>query len=160
MYSTVAHSTLDTICHTNYPPTTHSTYRPNLEVVNGCEAEVKKCSLCLVWSPNIPFTWANAHWSLWFEHIPDSTVLSIPVKLCCFWPAFYSYKKTKTYYILRTIIECNNIFDTNILSRGYPTKLKIYTNSRGVVDYEKRPLQCIMKIPGGWQAMTSNPYSV
>ena len=107
--------------------------------------------------PQIPFTWANAHWSLWFEHIPDSTVLSIPVKLCCFWPAFYSYKKTKTYYILRTIIECNNIFDTNILSRGYPTKLKIYTNSRGVVDYEKRPLQCIMKIPGGVAGYDKQP---
>ena len=29
------------------------------------------------------------------------------------------------------IIWCNNIFDTNILSRGYPTKFKNYGNSRG-----------------------------
>ena len=44
-------------------------------------------------------------------------------------------------YLLQTIIKCNNIFDTNVLSRGYPNKLKIYTNSRG------------------WGAMTSTPYS-
>ena len=48
-------------------------------------------------------------------------------------------------YLLRTIIKCNNMFDTNILSRGYPTKLKIYENSRGWED-----IQCIMEIPGGW----------
>ena len=34
-------------------------------------------------------------------------------------------------YLLPTIIKCNNISNTNVLSRGYPTKLKIYTNSRG-----------------------------
>ena len=45
-------------------------------------------------------------------------------------------------YLLQTIIKCNNIFDTNVLSRGYPNKLKIYTNSRG------------------WGAITSTPYSV
>ena len=36
-----------------------------------------------------------------------------------------------TNYLLPTIIKCNNIFDTNILSRGYPTKLKICANPRG-----------------------------
>ena len=45
-------------------------------------------------------------------------------------------------YLLQTIIKCNNIFDTNVLSRGYPNKLEIYTNSRG------------------WGAITSTPYSV
>ena len=29
------------------------------------------------------------------------------------------------------IIKCNNIFDTNILSRGYPIKLNNNGNSRG-----------------------------
>ena len=53
-------------------------------------------------------------------------------------------------YLLRTIIKCNNIFDTNILSRGHPTKLKIYGNSRGWGGgYDKHPLQCIMEIPAG-----------
>ena len=33
--------------------------------------------------------------------------------------------------LVRIIISCNNIFDTNILSRGYSAKLKNYGNSRG-----------------------------
>ena len=53
-------------------------------------------------------------------------------------------------YLLQTIIKCNNIFDTNVLSRGYPNKLEIYTNSRGLGGYHKHPLQCIQEIPGGW----------
>ena len=65
--------------------------------------------------PQIPFTWANAHW-VYGLNIPDSTVLSIPSKLSHMdmlksdfytsfnWtciisllPAFYSYKKTEMY---------------------------------------------------------------
>ena len=65
--------------------------------------------------PQIPFTWANAHW-VYDLNIPDSTVLSIPSKLSPMgmlksdfyttfnWtciisllPAFYSYKKTEMY---------------------------------------------------------------
>ena len=53
-------------------------------------------------------------------------------------------------YLLRTIIQCNNIFVTNILSGGYPTKLKIYRNSRGWGVMTSTPyVQCIMEIPGG-----------
>ena len=33
--------------------------------------------------------------------------------------------------IFRIIIQCNNIFETNIISRGYLIKLKNYGNSRG-----------------------------
>lgn len=29
------------------------------------------------------------------------------------------------------IIQCNNIIDANVLSSGYPTKLKNYGNSKG-----------------------------
>ena len=40
------------------------------------------------------------------------------------------------------IIYCNNIFDTNILSRGYLTKLKNYGKFQGVVGgYDKHPLK-------------------
>ena len=49
---------------------------------------------------------------------------------------------------MHTIIKFNNIFDTNILSRGYPTRLKIYRNSRGW-GYDKHPLWCIMEFHGG-----------
>ena len=31
--------------------------------------------------PQIPLTWAKVHTGLWVLNIPDSTVLSIPVKL-------------------------------------------------------------------------------
>ena len=41
--------------------------------------------------------------------------------------SFYPRKKS----ILRIKIKCNSIFDRNILSRGYPTKLKNYGYSRG-----------------------------
>ena len=62
-------------------------------------------------------------------------------------------------------------FWQNILSTGYPARLKIYGNSkgwgwggglwqappteydgnsRGVGGYDKHPLQCKMEIPGGW----------
>ena len=34
--------------------------------------------------------------------------------------------------IFRVIIKCNNIFETNILYRGYPTKLNNNRNSRGL----------------------------
>ena len=44
-------------------------------------------------------------------------------------------------YLLHTIIKCNNIFDTNILSTGYPTKFKF------------------TEIPGTGGAMTRTPYS-
>ena len=44
--------------------------------------------------------------------------------------------------IFRMIIYCNNIFDTNILSRGYLTKLKNYGKFQGVVGgYDKHPLK-------------------
>ena len=41
--------------------------------------------------------------------------------------SFYPRKKS----ILHIKIKCNSIFDRNILSRGYPTKLKNYGYSRG-----------------------------
>ena len=34
---------------------------------------------------------------------------------------------------------CNNIFDRNILSRGYQTKLEKHRNSKGLVGYDKHP---------------------
>ena len=44
--------------------------------------------------------------------------------------------------IFRMIIKGNNIFDTNILSRGYLTKLKNYGKLQGVVGgYDKHPLK-------------------
>ena len=51
----------------------------------------------------------------------------------------------RNFYNDPNIILCNkyNIFDTNILSRGYSTKFQ------GVEGYDKHPLQCKMEIPGG-----------
>ena len=51
-------------------------------------------------------------------------------------PFFYRRKN----YLSHIIIQRNNIFDTNILSRGYPTKWKNYGNSRGW-GYDKHPLE-------------------
>ena len=58
---------------------------------------------------------------------------------------FSHFIAEKKLNIFRIIILCNkyNIFDTNILSRGYSTKFQ------GVEGYDKHPLQCKMEIPGG-----------
>ena len=42
--------------------------------------------------------------------------------------------------IFRVIIKCNNIFETNVLYRGYPTKLNNNRNSSGW-GYDKHPLE-------------------
>ena len=49
------------------------------------------------------------------------------------------------------IIYCNSIFEGKILSRGYPTKLKNYNNSRGW-GYDKHPLEWKFKGGGGSKA--------
>ena len=43
---------------------------------------------------------------------------------------------------------CNSIFEGNIISRGYPTKLENYGNSRGW-GYDKRPLEWKFQGVGG-----------
>ena len=49
--------------------------------------------------------------------------------------------------IFRIIIKCNNIFETNILYRGYPTKLNNNRNSRGCGVWQAPPG---MEILSGW----------
>ena len=46
---------------------------------------------------------------------------------------------------------------TNILSRGYPTKLKTYGNSRRCGDGWGRQATLGMKIPGGWGSKAKVP---
>ena len=42
----------------------------NLEIVHGCEGEVKKCSLCLVWSPNsFDLSWSSLGFMGWTYQI-------------------------------------------------------------------------------------------
>ena len=85
----ITHSTLYAIWQTNYPrlaprrvhgiisrATADPTWRSS---VGANHAEVKTLSLCLVWS-QIPFTWRNAYWGLWFEPTRSWKVIS------CFHP--------------------------------------------------------------------------
>ena len=56
--------------------------------------------------------------------------------------------------IFRVIIKCNNIFETNILYRGYPTKLNNNRNSRGWGVWQAPPG---MEILSGWGSSAKVP---
>ena len=56
--------------------------------------------------------------------------------------------------IFRVIIKCNNIFETNILYRGYPTKLNNNRSSRGLGVWQAPPG---MEILLGWGSLAKVP---
>ena len=56
--------------------------------------------------------------------------------------------------IFRLIIKCNNIFETNILYRGYPTKLNNNISSRGLGVWQAPPG---MEILLGWGSLAKVP---
>ena len=56
--------------------------------------------------------------------------------------------------IFRIIIKCNNIFETNILYRGYPAKLNNNRSSRGLGVWQAPPG---MEILSGWGSLAKVP---